>query len=232
MLLSEEQAEIFDAAPDTFLHSRYVSASEAMTKTMKFLDKVRTTSAPQITITMTPGNMIRILLSSEFHNDLPAIVAGTCFENGISINDAEIHTFPMEKPLAVLFLEADFGLPGLTPQGKTATLGKLERDLQANIEERILSKKDHNAILEEAHAKYLLEPTKQTRNYKLIVTAEKNIPGFLYALTRLIADTGVTILSTTIYTHPSDHGRSQQIDDIFILAPKNIDRLYEKIPPQ
>lgn len=43
MSLSEEQAEIFDAAPPTFLRSRYVSASEAMAKTMKFLDKVRST---------------------------------------------------------------------------------------------------------------------------------------------------------------------------------------------
>lgn len=111
---------------------------------------------------MTPAETIRILLSSEFHDDLPAIVAGTCLENDISINDAEIHTFPMEKPLAVLFLEADFGLSGLAPQGKSTTLAKLERDLQTNIENRILSKKDHHAILEKAQASYQLEPTKKT----------------------------------------------------------------------
>lgn len=122
-------------------------------------------------------------------------------------------------------------MSGLTPLGKNATIRKLEHDLQVNIEKRILSEKDHKAILEKSGASYLLERTKKTENYKLIVTAEKNVPGFLYALTKLIADSGVHILSTTVYTHPHDHGKSQQIEDIFILAPQNIEELRERISP-
>jgi UTP:GlnB (protein PII) uridylyltransferase len=75
----------------------------------------------------------------------------------------------------------------------------------------------------------LLEKTNKTENYKFIVTAGNDTPGFLYALTKLIAEADVDILSTNIYTYPRHNGDSPHVEDTFILGPRNIDQLRKII---
>jgi hypothetical protein len=114
-MLSPEQTIILSKASDTFSQSRYVSASSDLAKTMVCLEKVQETESPQIKITRI-GSSIRIIVSAEYQTELAAIITGTCFEHRITINDAEAHTFATEKPLAVLFFEADFNTQNLTPE--------------------------------------------------------------------------------------------------------------------
>lgn len=225
LLLSPEQLTILDSAPQTFLHSRYVSASDALTKTMKCLEIAQKKWEPQITITRTHDNTIRIVVSAPYNNNLPAIITGTCLESDVAIDDAEIHIFGSEQPLAVLFLEGRFSIPWVTNAGKEYTIAQLDKNLHGKIPNWKITGRDPQEILKLSGPKYLLEKTKKTGNYKLMVTAEKNTPWFLYALTRIIAESDVRILSTSVYTHPRNHGSSPLIEDIFILGTTNIENL-------
>ena len=65
---------------------------------------------------------------------------------------------------------------------------KLEKALQEKLQTGNLSETNYREILEKSAPTYLLEKTNKTENYKFIVTAENDTPGFLYALTRLIAE--------------------------------------------
>lgn len=227
--LSPEQQEILDTAPQTFLHSRYVSASESLAKSMRCLEKAREKWEPQITISRTHSDTIRIIVSTRYDNNLPAIISGVCLENKIAIEDAEIHTFGADGNLAILFLEGCFSIPWLTNPGKEEIISRLSKQLQDHILTWKMIDIDPLKILEESEPQYLLEETKKTGKYKLMVTAEKNTPGFLYALTRMIAECGVKILSTSVYTHPRNHWNTPIIEDIFILGGENIENLKEKI---
>jgi hypothetical protein len=59
----------------------------------------------------THDNTVRIIVSAPYNNNLPAIITGTCLESDVAIDDAEIHIFGSENPLAVLFLEGRFSIP-------------------------------------------------------------------------------------------------------------------------
>lgn len=113
--ISPEQNEILDTAQETFLRSRYVSTSDSLGKTMMYLERAQDTGEPQIKVTQNQEGRIRIIVSCQYALGVAPVIMGTCFKNNITINDAEIHTFGTENPLAVLFLEAGFSIPNLTP---------------------------------------------------------------------------------------------------------------------
>jgi len=228
--LSPEQNDILSTAQETFLRSRYVSNSDSLGKTMRYLEWVQDTGEPQIKVVRNQEGSIRIIVSCQYTTEVTALIMGTCFQNNITINDAEIHTFWTEHPLlAVLFLEAGFNIPNLTPLWQDDTVNKLEKNLQENMKKWDISEVDYRDILQKSAPTYLLETTNETGNYKFIVTAGNDTPGFLYALTKMIAEAHVNILSTNIYTHPRRNDLPPYIEDTFILDPKNIDQLQKSL---
>lgn len=80
-------------AQETFLRSRYVSSSDSLGKTMMYLEKAQGNSEPQIKVTRNQEGSIRIIISCQYETGVAPIIMGTCFQNNITINDAEIHTF-------------------------------------------------------------------------------------------------------------------------------------------
>ena len=114
-MLSPEQTDILETAPKTFLRSGYVSAFDALPKTMRYLEKVQDTGESQIKVTKNPDSGIKIIVSSQYKTELSALITETCFQHNITINDAETHTFKTDTPLAILFLEAAFNTPNMTP---------------------------------------------------------------------------------------------------------------------
>ena len=89
-------------------------ASDALSKTMRHLEKAQDTGEPQIKVTKTPDSSIKIIVSGQYKTELAALITETCFQHNITINDAETHTFRTDTPLAILFLEAGFTIPNLT----------------------------------------------------------------------------------------------------------------------
>lgn len=228
--LSPEQDTILRTAQETFLRSRYVSTSDSLVKTMMYLERAQNKWEPQIKVTRNQEGSIRIIVSCQYTTEVGALITGTCLQNNTTINDAEIHTFWTEPPLAVFFLEASSNTSNImTPWGQDLSVAKLEESLREKMEKWDIPKIDYRAILEKSEPTYLLQETNKTGNYKFIVTAENDTPGFLYALTKLIAEAWADILSTTIYTHPQHNGDSPHVEDTFILGPRNIDQLRKII---
>lgn len=230
--LSPEQNTILDTSQETFLRSRYISSSDALGKTMMYLEKAQETRDPQIKVTRNQEGGLRIIVSSLYSNEISAIIAGTCFQNSITINDAEIHTFNTQSPLAVFFLEAGFSTPNLTPSGQDAAIQKFQSTLQENLQRKKVPQIDAYDILGKWKPTFLLEETHATNRFKLIVTAEDDVPWFLFAMTKIISETWTDILSTNIYTYPRHNGDSPYIEDTFILSSKNITILKEKLQIQ
>ncbi len=64
----------------------------------------------------------------------------------------------------------------MTNAGKEYTIAQLDKNLREKIPRWVITGKDPQEILKLSEPKYLLERTKKTENYKLMVTAEKNTP--------------------------------------------------------
>jgi len=114
---------------------------------MMYLEKAQETGESQIKVTRNQEGGIRIIVSSLYSNEISTIIAGTCFQNNITINDAEIHTFDTQEPLAVFFLEAGFNIPNMTPSGQDTNIQKFQSALQENLQEQKIPQIDTHDIL-------------------------------------------------------------------------------------
>lgn len=226
--LSPQQQEIFRKAPSSFHYSRYIFRNEDLMKTMRYLWKVDEEWKPQITISRSVDNTVKIIVSAKYSDKLLPIILGICHNHNIDIWDAETYRFDTEDPLSVIFLEINTGNQWTLSSWKITNTEKFEKELNSALNLLNYDWPDARDILAESHPNFILEKTKTSDKYKLIVTAEKNTPWFLYAIIQILAEIPVVINSTSVYTHLRNDSWPL-IEDIFILEPHNIEKLQASL---
>lgn len=224
--LSEEQAVICDKSPPTFLKSRYMMPTEAFMNTMRYLWRVDEGWTPQITFSNNIDNSVKIIVSAKYIDNLLPVILGICHKYKIDICDAESYRFNTNDPLAVVFLEVNTGNQSPLSSLNTKRIEDFKKELGSALLWWNYDWPNARYILAESHPSFVLEKTKTSNTYKLMVTAQNNTPWFLYAITQIIAESGVTINSTSVYTHLRNDSWPL-IEDIFILEPQNIEKLKD-----